>query len=53
MYDIFVSFFGSEYIQNLDPNVVAVLACMLGLFVFHEVLGFIAFAFRRMLGIRT
>lgn len=53
MYEIFTDFFGSEYIQNLDPNVVAILACCLGLFVFHEVLGFIAFAFRRMLGIRT
>lgn len=52
MYDIFVDFFGSSYIQDLDPNIVAILACCLGLFVFHEVLGFIAFAFRRMLGIR-
>lgn len=53
MYDIFISFFGSSYVSNLDPDIMAVCACMLGLFVFHEVLGFISFAFRRMLGIRT
>lgn len=52
MYEIFVQFFGQDYIYNLDPNIVAILGCCLGLFVFHEVLGFIAFAFRRMLGIR-
>lgn len=53
MYEIFINFFGSDYIANLDPNILAILACTLGLFVFHEVLGFIAFAFRRMLGIRN
>ena len=52
MYDIFVSFLDHPDLTQLDPNILAILACTLGLFVFHEVLSIICSAFRRMMGYR-
>lgn len=52
MYDIFIAFLDHPDLSSLDPNILAILACTLGLFVFHEILSIICSAFRRMMGMR-
>lgn len=51
MLDLFVSWFGS--IQDLNPNVVAVCACVLGLAVFDWIFRIIVLVLRSMLGLRS
>ena len=52
MYDLFVDFYGTAS-QYLDPNIIAVLACSLGIFIFDCIFRVIYMAFRAMFGIRS
>lgn len=51
MLDIFTTWLGS--IQDLNPNVVAVSACVLGLAIFDWIFRIIILILRSMLGLRS
>lgn len=51
MLDIFEQFFGD--VSNLNPNVLAVCACVLGLSIFDWIFRIIVLVLRSMLGLRS